>query len=440
MILQPARIVLIDDNERHLKAISEALGQLGSASLSFQYQGDNPGPAIMAGARLVFCDLHLNSDAMTSDGKTECSQIVGMLDEAISDEHGPYLLIIWSQFPDKIGSLAEYLAEMPPGQRPFHHACLDKNNFIDVAQGTAIPNTDLPGEIQKTVADQPGLAAMLSWEQSAAKSAAQATNSLWKLSVETSKKNPDKALCKTLGKLAVGAAGPNFGSSMPGRSVLEALVPLLADQIEAQDLDEALWQVAVDIDGRSGGAASDALYTALHLEVPTSYGANKRGSASPVSALFDDDGFESFFGFSKEAVLADCGYREKDEEASTKKNPVWQTPAAAVSSAEWFLLQVNAACDEAQNHPGLFPFCLAFTMPRSVNNAKGWKDSVVKTKPVVLCDTSKDVFLLGRFIVGLPREMAEKLSPSFRIRTALLDQLVYNLRTNSARLGVTEPQ
>ncbi|WP_146010277.1 hypothetical protein [Acidimangrovimonas sediminis] len=430
---------MIDDNRDHLRAISDALGSLGSASLSFLYNSDHPSPSVLAGARLIFCDLHLNADTITSDGKAECGNIASMLATGLTEDHGPYLLVIWSQFPDKVASLSDYLAELAPGQKPFQYICLDKNKFIDVSAGSALRGTDLPGEIQGIVSNQPGLTAMLSWEQVVSLSAAQTTNSLWTLSLAASRRQPDKALCQTLGKLAVGAAGLAFSTNFPGHSVVEALVPLLADQIETRDIDESIWKAAVDVQNRSSGAASEALYTALHIEAPTSYAAKKRGTVSPLDELIADTHFKSVFGFEKSDLLMDSGYNEKDDENSTKSSVAWKAFGEAVEHSKWFLVQINAACDEAQDHPGLLPFCLAFTVPASTTRRGKPKGSVEVTKTILLDGTKAYMYLLGRFVIGLPNSEAEKLKPSFRIRAALLDKLVFGLRTNSARLGITEP-
>jgi len=439
MILQPARIVLIDDKQSHLKAIADALGLLGSASLSFLYKDEHPAPEILAGVRLIFCDLHLGSDAKTTDTKTYCSNIASMLASSLAEDHGPYLLIIWSQFPNEVDSLKGYLDELEPGQRPFSFVCLDKNAFINVGDGTVLEGADLPGEIRGIVSKQPGLAAMLNWEQTASVSAAKVTNSLWKLAVDKSKTDPDKALCGTLGKLAVSAAGEKLGEEAPGRSVLEALVPLLADQIEAHPVNEAVWKTAVDLEEKANGAPSEALYTALHIEQPTSYKSDSRGVVSYLEPLVASECFKDFFGYDQGTLLMQCGFQEKDDEESKKNGRnIMKVKDGLLGTEEWFLVQINAACDEAQDHPGLIPFCLAALVPNKKTNKNG-KQSVQATEPFLFRGRKTSLYLMGRFVIGLTKNQSVKLEPQFRLRSSLLDKLIFGLRTNAARLGVTEP-
>ena len=134
MILQAARVVVIDDNEQHLAALSRAIGKLGSACLSFHYQDEHPTKHQLAGARLIFCDLHLGGDTLTSDKTIFYANIASLLADGISADHGPYLLIVWSQYGEELEKTARiYERTLEPGQRPFEIVPLDKNTFIDAA-------------------------------------------------------------------------------------------------------------------------------------------------------------------------------------------------------------------------------------------------------------------------------------------------------------------
>lgn len=441
MILQPARIVLIDNEQTHLRALSDALGSLGSASLSYLYKDEHPEHCILAGVRLVFCDLHLNSDAKTSDTKMHCANIASMLATGLAEDHGPYLLVVWSQFPDEVESLRTYLDELAPGQQPFDLVCLNKSDFINVDDGSVIEGTDLPKEIKEKIAELPGLTALLSWEQTVSASAAKTTNLLWGLCKDSAGTgNPDKMLTKTLGKLAAGGAGVSNGTDAPGRSVLEALVPLLADQIEAQEINEELWKQAVDVKNRGSGASSERLYSALHIEIPTSYSADRRGVVSLLSDLVSDDTFEEFFGFGMGDLLIECGFSKKIKVKIEGRDETNTVPSDGVfEGSKWFLVQINAACDEAQSHPGLQPYCLAAIVPDEFKTGKSPRGSIETTNPFIFEEKKSTMYLMGRFVIGLSKRQTEALTPSLRLRSALLDKLVFGLRTNAARLGVTEP-
>lgn len=423
MILQPARIVLIDDKAPHLKALADALGILGSASLSYHYTDEHPSSLHLSGARLIFCDLHLTSDAATTDSKVHCANIASMLDACLADDHGPYLLVIWSQFPDDVEILQGYLDELPSGKSPIKFACLNKNKYIEVDTGDPTDPSDLQTEIRNIVNSQQGLATLLQWEQTVALAAARTTTSLWEICAEINPKDADKALRRTLGKLVRGAFGKTKAENNPGRSLLEVLGPLLADRIEAQSIDAAVWAAGIDVVDGPPVASSARLYGALHIENPTNASAIDRGVVSSATDYLHHDKFVEKIGYSAKDILKDCGFKGERLDPAEK-------------AAEWYLVQICAACDQAQGKLRLLPYCLAVTVPAAIKPDSS--DGVQKTRAFML-DQEVILYLHGGFVFGETAALMSELNPKFRIRTALLDKLVLELRSHSARIGVTEP-
>ena len=56
------------------------------------------------------------------------------------------------------------------------------------------------------------------------------------------------------------------------------------------------------------------------------------------------------FGSSPTDVLRMCGYGGESLDC-------------AVAAASWYLVQINAACDDGSQDPGYLPYCLAATVP-----------------------------------------------------------------------------
>ena len=437
MIFQPARIVIIDDNEAHLRALDRAITQLGSACLSFLYVDDHPHALQLAGARIIFCDLHLGGDTLTTDRKAYYANIVSMIADKIADEHGPYLLIVWSEYSDDVAGLRPYLEELPFSQRPFAVECLDKNAFIDTQSGEPRLGADLPGAIRDIVSSTPGLAAMFAWEEMVSQGAARTTATLWNLCSGLAEGiEQDRVLRCTLGKLATGGAGPAVARDRPGHSVREALAPLLMDRLSTSAVDPDLWAQAVEFNDGETSAPSPQLYTALHFEMPSQLSPTTRGVVSALPTEWRNPNlFERTFGYTPATVLQTCGYNADNL-------------VHALAEATWFLVQINAACDDGRDTPGYLPFCLAAAVPtmRTENgkevalklNGKK-KISVEQSRQVLIGGRKSWFFLFGRFVSGMRQDQAQRLIPEFRIRSALLDKLILEIRHNSARLGVVEP-
>ena len=434
MIIQPARVVIIDDNETHLNALSSALTRLGSASLPFRYEDEHPPLGHLGGARVIFCDLHLSSDALTTDARQHCANIAGMLGQALAEDHGPYLLVIWSQYPDQIAPLNDYLESLKPNQRPIIVQTLDKNEFIDIGTGEPRSDRGLIDAVMEVLQNFPALFTMLQWEHLVAGAAAKTTSRLWSLSAAIEGEQTDSILKKTLGMLIRGSAGTAHGGAQPGNSLVEALEPLLSDRITSADIgDDAIWKNGIDLSSAGRGVSKSSLYASLHIESPTQHSATSRGVLSSVSPHIEDEAFEERLGHTKQQLLLDLGYADQNIKTIEK-------------DVDWCLLQVNAACDEAQQNAGLIPFCLAALVPgdsRGDGVVKRSKDSIRCTKPfdmIVNNETKTKVLCLhGRFILGLTKSEANKLAPILRVRNSLVDKLVFEVRTNSARLGVVEP-
>ena len=436
MILQPARVVVIDNKKQHLDALARAIAELGSACLSFFYKDEYPDRHLLAGARLIFCDLHLVSDAVASDKKALYANIASMLQQGISTQHGPYLLIIWSQYGDDLETLRPYLEGLEPGQRPFDVVPLDKTEFIDGMTGGIREDGGLVKAVEQAIESRPGLAGMLDWEELVAWGAARTTSTLWELCRGVKENDPDGVLRNTLGRLARGAAGAK-AAEHPGHSLRESLMPLLADRIATAAMDEGRWSEAVRSSGLEPAASAPVLYTWLHLEIPPVLPASLRGVASALPEEWGSpDSFEKKFGVSQDDVLKTCGYRGP-------------SLARAGAGSSWYLVQINAACDDGGEDPGYLPYCLAASVPtkreeqgkpvplKANEKAKG---SVAKTREVVLVEDRQEwLYLFGSFVMGLEKSETAEFKPVFRIRPSLLDKLILDIRFNSARLGVVEP-
>lgn len=427
MIIQPARIVVIDNNSEHLKALVDALSVLGSACLPFHYKDTHPEEHLLSGARFIFCDLHLISDAVTTDKKKEYANIASMLLDVLRDDHGPYVLVIWSEYPDDVEALKGYVDQLEDGKKPLLVHALNKNDYIHTNANDGKFSGDLVKSVAELFQTLPGLAAMLQWEQIVSDAAAQTTSSLWSHCTGDTTEKRDLSLSNTLGKLANGASGEHSAKEFPGRSVISALTPLLADQLEKNEIEETIWKAAVQFKKADLAASDASLYTMLHVECPTSHDATERGALVELPAsLKEDKDFADFFGYNQKSIIHEFGYRgdRLDE---------------AVNEATWCCLQINAACDQAQGHAGLVPYTLSCFVPTTIKKRDDKRNSVFQSRGIVIDGGEKFLFSHGRFTTGMTQEKAIELRPLMRLRGQLLDQAVFDIRVQAARLGTIEP-
>lgn len=423
MISQKAKIVVIDDQEAHLNAVVDCLKGEGTICLPHLYTDAFPPAEMLSGVRVIFCDVHLAGSRSGTDLKIEIANICQFLSTSISDTNGPYLLVIWSQFAQGVsGHLDNYLPEIEEARRPISYSVIDKNDHLDFAEQKARD----PGSLGKAVTDAfeatPAIQAVLAWEAAVSSAAADAISMLFGL-VASGDSDVSRSLSSVLGVLAESSTNTEYAKSHPGKALTLALNPLLADKVEHGPIAPNVnWQEAVSIDDVGPLKIEDvsSLNSVLHVDntvdeiEPTGRGAVCK---LPDSARRSEQHFKALLGYSP-AELAK-GFRLKEQPDPDK----------------WVLIQIQAACDEAQGSFGNLPYALGYLMIADPKKS-GEPPRALWHGPEMIVD-SKCVKLVAHsgMILGIPARRASKLTVVMRIREQLLNGMTYHLRAHQARQG-----
>jgi len=95
-------VVVIDDDPNQARPIIDALAKKGIATTYFKGTGENEVPEEpLKNVRLAILDLQLNP--MDKDGHTIATRLVHVLNKIISDNNGPFMVLIWSLKDDLFG-------------------------------------------------------------------------------------------------------------------------------------------------------------------------------------------------------------------------------------------------------------------------------------------------------------------------------------------------
>lgn len=423
MIAQSARIVLIDDKLHHLHGLTKALGKLDSACLPFQFEDQGPSRSQLKHARVIFSDLYLLSDSLTGDTKQQLANIVSMLSEGLDENHGPYVLVIWTENPDKLADLNGYLEALAPGQRPIDYICFNKSEYINPGDGSLINEAGLIEKIQTALGAWSGVSALLWWETAVANAAAGLATSLWEFAGGNDNLRSE-GLRQTFGKLAIASAGYHNAKDYPGMSVNETLVPLLADRLEQANFPSKIWKDAVEFEKFNLASPVSRLNSLIHLDFSRIDDSTQRGAASNLLGSWKtDQGFHDKFGYPKREIIRDFGFGEGKIDEVLK-------------DIEWYLIQVSASCDQAQRNNNLIPFILAATISEKGN--KTASGSVWKSKPLEINGKSTTIYAHSSFILGMRASECGGMRCAFRLRSALLDSLIFSARTHAARPGTID--
>ena len=430
MILTP-RIIAIDDNSKHLEVLVQGLNRCGTACLPIHFEGEEVSIKPCFNVRLIFADLNLISGgSLGGENHSQDFNLIASLIEERIKPSGPYLIVLWTRYPDQAQELYGLLMKrLKTVAKPFTVKALDKAKYLDLKSDEVEANQleDLVRNIEKSIEDHPQFGALLNWEERVLDGAADTLSSIMEMaSSHPAKTCPALVLGKLLRILAEGAVGKRHVEDDRFRAVNDALLPILADRLasmRSQNSDNQLWKNAlVETDEDELPMKQKArLNNLLHIAPPTANNAGERGAVIKLLEEFIDESFIATFGIQPEMAMTDqfrCKQPKGDE------------------SGHWVLVQTQATCDYAQNQPGPLPFHLGLLMPKSsvITNKKPpaalWCSPCFEHDQQVQC-----LHVSARFPVSLLKEKARRLSPLFRLREQLLNNLIYHLHSYGARPG-----
>ena len=124
-------IIVIDDEMDHLTGLADGLDRHGMSCHRVHCEGELAGIGPWPDVRLIVADLHLGSGVLTVDPTTDFSVIGGLLEEAIRPS-GPYMMVLWTMYPEQAPALRTFLLErLQEVAKPFDVLPLAKADYLD---------------------------------------------------------------------------------------------------------------------------------------------------------------------------------------------------------------------------------------------------------------------------------------------------------------------
>ena len=429
-MLPTPRVIAIDDELKHLLGLTEGLNRYGAACLPIHFTGETENIPPCPHVRVIFADLHLTGGPATDHAK-DFSMIGGLIEDSIRPS-GPYLIVLWTQYPEEADRLRTYLNDLEGVTKPFAVRALDKNDHLDATNGSVKSTETLVEAIGEIVTGQPQVAALLNWEERVLDAAADTISSILKLAEPvTAGLSRNEEVGSLLASLAVESVGEEHVEEDRFRAVNEALLPILADRIasmRSREADNELWQAAFkesDIGRGLSLKKAAKLNLLLHIAVPPTDKSkgDERGTVIDLPKEFSGKAFESAFDLAQETAAHKQFWRKKE----TGKDD---------DQVRWVLVQTQAACDYAQAQPGPLPFHLGLCLPAS-KARKDLPPAALWRSPCFDLDGEPHfLHVNARFQVSLPNAEVAEAQPLFRLREQLLNDLVYRLHSYGARPGI----
>ena len=428
MKLPAPRVIAIDDEQSHLNELTRALNQYGAACLPVLYSADVDVPRCPA-VRVIFADLHL-VPGPPEDSKRQFNLIASLIEGSIQPA-GPYLAILWTQYPGEALDFQRFLdVRLEKVAKPFAVVPLDKGEFLE---GDQLKDVDiLARAIDRVVSELPQVAALLDWEARILDASAATIESIQALANRSGgTRDLHEELGGLLQSLAEAVVGTEHVDADPFQAVNGALVPILADRLAASqssDPDNQLWRAALKVSDPHQDldpATVASLNRSLHFAMPPEpIRGDERGAVIALPEQYRNCEFQSTFGLDARSAAKQFACREPEDVAS---------------AGEWVLVQCQAACDYAQKQPGPIPFHLGLLLPDEKRPKNRKPPDALWQSPCF--DFKGERYFLhvnARFSLSLSRGLlgAGQPVPVLRLREQLLNQLIHRVHCYGLRPGI----
>ena len=421
-MLTAPRILVIDDEIIHAKGLAECLNEQGAACLPIHFTGDPKEIKECPDVRIIFADLNLLG--LKTGSKIDFSTIGGLLEESIKPV-GPYFIILWTMFPEEATALFDYLEEQLISTTPIDVRPLDKNDHLN-EKGHVKDTSALIREIKNISEEMPELSALLDWEQHVTRATGATLSSLLEILAEYDRNERPNLLGRVLAQLGIASAGEFHFQRDFFRSVNEALLPILEDRIanlRKDDSGSKLWQQPLG-ESTDHVIPCEIVARLNHMVIFAEFESSREYERGSVVLLVESikESFCQQFGVDEENTARDQ-FRCKNFQLSN-------------DDFRWVLVQVQAACDYAQGHPGLLPCYLGLEFPAKCLRAGTLPQSIWATPVFEMDGSSRRLHVNGRFPVSLSRSTFKSASPIYRLRDQVVNALAHKLHSHGSRPGM----
>lgn len=143
------KVVVIDDRIEEALPLIKLLSGNGATALYYSGQVEELPSEPIDGIRLVFCDLKFS---VTADSKNVISNVVSILKKVISENNGPYILLIWSTHQNDYTSDLQAALDTEK-ITPAFILPLDKADFFESKETMAGIQEDIYVELERANLD-----------------------------------------------------------------------------------------------------------------------------------------------------------------------------------------------------------------------------------------------------------------------------------------------
>jgi len=429
------RALAVDDEEDHLRAIQEAATKAGFGCVPLLYPHDTGTEALSAQEfnnaqiRIIITDLHLDAAAQTRGVDANFSLIANLINQLNLPTWTPYVLILWTQYPDDATGLGAYLeARLPKEKLPGLLLALNKGDYN--IPSAAVDHEKLLGDLQQKIGSSRGINVLLAWEREIIQAADNVVRKLLMVARSTKANSVsfDDELDRVLSSIAQTATSRAFASQEPRAAANGGLLPVLIDEMEHLALTEeqrCRWSSALALAVASKKTPPPPeeialLNDALHISKDGVASGSDRGAV--LGIWHDNASFNALWGLDVTQCFETFALSKWPESYNLK------------------YLQIEGLCDSTQQKKGVVPFVLACEIPSGTEVKKENRPASIEVSPTYIgVDGSERKLVVNlRYFFTAERNDARQRKAEFRIRESMINKWAFAWANHAIRPGTVE--
>lgn len=451
-----SRVVVLDDQKKHLDIIVRALGKAGFAAIAYHVEDGAITPEVREpcnGVRLIFSDIHLTPTSGISGLDN-----IGMLGQFLRKiaQPGPYGLIFWSKHAEDEEDIVQTLKDRASDfgiHLPVLFGFIDKNVVLtDIGDDAEAVEEKTPDGFKDLIVAEiskcPTLKAVMEWEERAFLAANSVSNSLFDLSKPADGSSHEESWLNLISYLAQESIGRTNALTDPLRAIDNALLPILEDRFRyslphetSNAFDHIKAKLASKLylpQGISAARLHSYYLVENLLNSDTSH--NLRGTISQISANDFDVFFAQCFASKWRNILLDeFIVQGQDRQIFEEARADRELPSRMLPC----LVSLSAECDDVQGKVVTQRYLLGVTVKTEDErfirqDGKLARDALHNIGIVDHDDSEKFIVVSCRRFLAIPASVVKNLplDPIMRLRRSTIDELSHQYSTYNRRPGV----
>ena len=444
-----SKIVLVDDQEDHLKLLCRSFFQKGVPCIPILYDEFAQLPSLK-NIRLLFLDIKLTQAGSDAQMFTVLAEYLGRI---ISPDNGPYALIFWTDRKGIIPQLKSHIQERN-GQipSPFLIDCIDKNEIIDNGEEEGVLIHRLTAILSTN-----SIRLLFDLKSAVAHSCDQVLDSLY-----SKIKSPDLAwgeienfeqdLNKTFSKIAATHYGLLPARNNPQKALLSALAPLLEHRFINASSELDYRTILTELHEKNSIKNIDypphfsqySLNTTFHVDVIDNADVNEKKKRGCVVAYGKSKKAKSNYctnklGITYLKLFERCfPYQKPDGVTKPEAKKKYQD---AFDSSRLIFIEISAACDYAQDKKRINPYIVGIMVPlpdMDIFNSNMIPDSIMELPIILLEEQAYKINICSNYVIGLLPTDSILGKPLFILKHDLVNFISNHYTNHLSRIGISE--